>query len=179
MKTRISVVTGPESSGKTTLAGQLADHFGIPLVNEVSRDYLEQKCIPGMASYHYEKADLLEIASLQQHREQSLLQLAPPRLVCDTDLLVIMIWSEVRYGNCDPWIYRTFEANLNNPNYPRHYFLCHWDIPWEADPLRENPHDRDELFARYQRKLEHYALDYTLVQGNPATRLQLALNTRF
>ena len=41
MSTEILVITGPESSGKTTLAAQLADYWKTPIVAEASRGYLK------------------------------------------------------------------------------------------------------------------------------------------
>jgi len=100
----------------------------------------------------------------------------PEKIICDTDLLVIMIWSEVRYGHCDPWIYSTFENSIKKNNFSRHYYLCDSNIPWQADPLRENPHNRDELFDLYLQKLKEYELDYRIVKGEPRQRLQLVLD---
>ena len=98
----IVVLTGPESCGKTTLARQLADRWEVPLVNEAARDYLQNKD-------SYKESDLLEIAKLQNAMEQKKTVLPAEKLVCDTDLLVILIWSEFKYGSCDPWIRETLE----------------------------------------------------------------------
>jgi nicotinamide riboside kinase len=55
--------------------------------------------------------------------------------------------------------------------------LCDYKIPWEADPLRENPDNRDELFELYVKKIEEYELRYSLVEGEPQERLQQALHS--
>jgi nicotinamide riboside kinase len=170
MSTEILVITGPESSGKTTLAVQLANYWKTPLVAEASRDYLKGKG-------SYQQPDLLEIAKQQHKQEQTVLSLLPERIICDTDLLVIMIWSEVKYGHCDPWIYSTFENSVKQQTLSRYYFLCDSNIPWKADPLRENPHNRDELFDLYLQKLKEYELDYRIVKGEPQERLQLVLDS--
>lgn len=168
MSTEILVVTGPESSGKTTLASQLADYWKTPLVHEVSRDYLKGK-------NSYQQHDLVEIAKQQHNQEQAALSHAPNKIVCDTDLLVIMIWSEVKYGRCDPWITATFENSIKQQASSRYYYLCDFNIPWQADPLRENPHNRDELFNLYLQKLIAYELAHSIVKGEPEVRLQQAL----
>lgn len=170
MRTEILVITGPESSGKTTLAIQLADHWKTPLVSEVSRDYLKEKD-------SYQQHDLVEIAKQQHKREQTVLSQLPEKIVCDTDLLVIMIWSEVKYGHCDPWIYSAFENSIKQQTSSRYYYLCDSNIPWQADPLRENPHNRDELFNLYLQKLKEYELDYRIVKGEPRKRLQQVLDS--
>ena len=168
MTSKIVVITGPESCGKTTLARQLSDRWRAPLVNEAARDYLQGKD-------SYEKSDLLEIAKLQYAMEQESAASSPEKLVCDTDLLVILVWSEIKYGSCDPWICETFENCFNQKSLTRHYILCDSKIPWQPDRLRENSHNRDELFAIYLKKLTDYKLSYSIVKGEPHERLQQAI----
>lgn len=165
------MLTGPESCGKTTLAGRLAGTLRAPLVPEVSRDYLHQK-ISRDGRFRYSEPDLLAIAS-QQHREEAqALAESPHLLVCDTDLLVLIVWSEVRFGQCHPWILDTFEGAVGARR--RHYLLCDWHVPWEPDPLREDPDSREELFALYEQKLAFYGLDYTVMTGDVPARLAAA-----
>lgn len=173
MNSRIIMATGCESSGKTTLAYDLSQALALPLVPEIARDYLigRMEAEPG---FRYQREDVLEIARRQHALEQCMLEDSPEGIVCDTGLLVPLVWSEVRYGDCDPWIRETvLEQVRQGP--PRHYFLCDWRIPWEPDPLRENPHDRDALFARYEEKLQAYGMHYTLVSGSRSERLEQAL----
>lgn len=167
--TRFLVTTGPESSGKTTLARQLAASLAAPLIEEASRDYLNwfYQRYPGAA---YSESDLLAIAQLQYQREQHALQQKPSAIVCDTDLLVIIIWSEVKYGRVDRWIVDTFLASLQQT--PRLYLLCDPEIPWQFDPLREHPAERGMLFERYSAKLRQYGCEHLHVRGDEAIRLQ-------
>ena len=93
----------------------------------------------------------------------------PGPLICDTDLITIRIWSEEKYGRCDPWIVRQTEQ--------RHYdlwLLCRPDIPWEQDPLRENPLDRDRLFERYEELLRLLRKPYVIIAGDRDKRLKTA-----
>lgn len=165
MSTAIIVMTGPESSGKTTLATCLAGYYKAPLISEVARDYLAGK-------NSYEKSDLLEIAKLQHQEERQTFARFPKRIICDTDLLVVMIWSEVKYGCCDPWIYEAFEKGLHEQASTRYYCLCDSKIPWEEDQLRENSDNRQELFELYREKLQKYKVGYRVVEGSPQERLQ-------
>ena len=136
------VTTGPESSGKTTLAKALAGHYQVAWVSEYSRDYLNNLNRP------YREKDLLEIAIGQIKREDEAAKDKPNLLICDTSLVVIKIWSEYRYGHCHPWILEQIEHRPVNL-----YLLCTPDVPWEPDPQRENPNDRGELFQLYQNAL--------------------------
>ncbi len=136
------VLTGPESTGKTTLAKQLAGHFGTLWVPEFAREYLEKLNRP------YREDDLLEIAKGQVAAEEELTEKAKDLLFLDTSLEVIKIWSQVVFGRCHPVIQDQLKNRL-----PDLYLLCRPDLPWEPDPLRENPSDRDVLFDLYQCEL--------------------------
>ncbi len=136
------IITGPESTGKSTLSAQLANVFGVPWVPEFARDYIDQ------LNRAYQESDLLEIARGQIAREDEYAQQADQLLFYDTSLEVIKIWSEFRYQACHPWIleqYQKRKADL--------YLLCAPDLSWEEDPQRENPNDRDKLFEIYRQEL--------------------------
>jgi NadR type nicotinamide-nucleotide adenylyltransferase len=152
--------TGPESSGKTTLSIALADNFNARWIPEFARDYLEQ------LSGTYSQYDLDLIARGQLE----LLQKAENEAIvlCDTEMLVLKIWSEFKYGNCSPLIENAFKEQEFD-----HYFLCRPDIPWEDDPLREHPEQREQLFDLYHKYLIEYNLPFTIVEGDLANRLSI------
>ena len=96
----------------------------------------------------------------------------------DTDLITIKIWSEYKYGNCEKWILDTIEKQKTEK---RFYLLCTPDIPWEADPQRENPISRDELFEIYKTELKRFGHQYIVVKGSDRVKnllknLNLLLN---
>lgn len=157
-------VVGAESSGKTTLARDLALALGGAYVPEFARTFLEAR---GPA---YEQRDLLTIARGQAEAEDHASRTATGPVICDTDLITIRIWSEEKYGRCDPWILRQSEERPYD-----HWLLCAPDIPWEPDPLRENPHDRDRLFAIYERLLRDLSKPFTVVRGTPDERRDRAI----
>jgi nicotinamide riboside kinase len=166
--TQLLITTGPESCGKTTLASALSANLQVPLVSEAARAFLDQR-FQQHGHYRYDAADLTAIAQLQFQAEQQALASQPAQLVCDTDLLVVMLWSEVKYGAVDPAITDLFARSQATSK--RHYLLCDHQIPWHADPQRENPDDRAKLFQRYLHTLEQYQLSYQFVQGDIASRL--------
>ena len=149
------IVTGPESSGKTTLCNALAEHFNIPFTAEFAREFLNK--LDG----DYTQDDLLVIAKGQLQSEQLTTNNSQLSLH-DTDLITIKIWSEYKYENCDNWILEQIEKQKKEN---RFYLLCKPDIPWEADPLRETPNNRVELFEIYKKGLENLGLDYYVVEG--------------
>jgi NadR type nicotinamide-nucleotide adenylyltransferase len=154
------VVIGPESTGKTTLAKQLADHYQTTWVKEYAREFIEN------LDRDYTENDLLAIAKGQIRAEEALLAKARTVLVCDTDLIVVQIWSEVKYGRCDAWILEQIRVR----DYDL-YLLCGTDIPWEFDVQREHPTFRNELYAVYLETLKKYPKNYVELVGNKVTRL--------
>lgn len=147
-------IIGPESTGKSTLCLGLAKHFNDPFVPEYGRKYLEIK------GRNYQEADLLEITKGMLKMEDEKSSEAKRFLFCDTDLIMMKVWYEVKYGKCHPFVL----DKLSQKPYD-YYLLCSPDLPWEADPLRENPNIREELFERYQQELEAYGFDYSVISG--------------
>ena len=157
-------ITGPESTGKSMLAEQLATHYHTAWVPEYAREYLEKLGRP------YEEKDILLIAQGQLDREAIQLKKATNYLLCDTEMLVTKIWSEVKYHRCDPWILDALE----NHRYDL-YLLCDIDLPWQYDPLREHPFQRQFLFDLYFNELKNRKFPYALICGTGSNRLQSAL----
>lgn len=160
---RIAIV-GPECTGKTSLATQLASICKTTWVPEHARTFLETLGRP------YVTTDLLDIAKGQVQLEDDLALTADQLLICDTNLLVIKIWSEFKYNTCDLWIIE----NTLNRNYDL-YFLTDIDMPWEEDPQRENPEQREELFGLYKNALDNMHVNYEVLSGNEEERLSKAL----
>ena len=152
------IVIGPESSGKTTICKGLSDYYNIPFSEEYSRIYLN----PLQGNYTQE--DLLEIAKGQLKSNQE-------NQICDTDLITIKIWSEYKYGSCENWIVEQIEKQKTEK---RFYLLCKPDIPWEADPLRESPANRVELFKIYKGELEKLHHNYFIVEGEERIKNSIA-----
>ncbi|MBK9146472.1 MAG: ATP-binding protein [Flavobacteriales bacterium] len=161
--TKIAIV-GPESSGKSTLAQELMLRARAWYVSESAREYIDGLDRP------YEEADLLEIARAQASNEEMVSTEFKGLMVCDTDLITIRIWSEEKFGRCHPWILEQSEKRQYD-----HWLLCKPDIPWEPDPQRENPYDRDRLFEKYKALLDWLEKPYTIISGSRNARVKTAL----
>ena len=137
------VVTGPESSGKTTLAQDLVQELDGLLVPEYSRIYLEQ------SGLRYGKDDLELIAAGQRGLEHRALRSATRPIVSDTGLEVLEVWSLERFNCVHPEITKWRDCQVGL------YLLCRPDLPWEEDPLRTLPEleDRLALEAKYRAHL--------------------------
>lgn len=161
------VITGPESTGKTTLCHALAEYFKVKWVEEYARQYIDQLNRP------YEMQDLIEIAKGQLFLEKKLEKEIADKdifLFCDTDLITIKIWMEYKYGLSSIWL-----ANQIREQAYHCYLLCDTNIPWEYDPQRENPNDRVALFELYKRELELWNKNYFIINGGRAERLEQAV----
>ena len=157
-------ITGPESTGKSQLAEELAGYYNTVFVPEYARGYIDRLDRP------YNRKDILEIAKGQIREEVLMDQQATRMLFYDTELIVTKIWSEVKYGICDPWILEKIEEN----NYDL-FLLCNIDLPWEEDPQREHPHMREKLFSLYLDELTERGFLFKVVSGIGRERLANAI----
>ena len=159
---------GPESTGKTTLAQQLAAHFGANWVAEYAREYLQNKwdatqeiCAP---------EDLLPIAMGQVALENEALKTATDFVFCDTTLLVTKVYSEMYYQFCDP----SLDKAARKHKYDL-FFLTDVDVPWEADDLRDRPQERETALAQFEAALLANQKPYLRLSGNKEERLATAI----
>ncbi len=210
------VVTGPESSGKTTLAAALAAELDTGYVPEFARTYLAHLGRP------YECNDLKTIHLGQlawevwYARRLNASPFAPHSslpLICDTDWTVIHVWEQYKFGDRslgefevrsskfevrdaadDSPEFSNFQLPIfapqtparsqtsnfkpqtsNSPELQTFYLLCSPDIPWQPDPLREHPDEREVLFEMYENLLRGIHARYIIVRGTPIQRLEIAL----
>ena len=159
-------ILGPESSGKSTLAAELADHFHTSYAKEIAREYLDQQ------KGEYILEDLLKMARMQLEEEETKEQLANGFLFCDTNLLNFLIWSEVKFGRVDEQL-----KELWNPLSYQLTLLCYPDLPYEEDALREHPLEADQLhlFHLHEEYLKSSNSNYVVIKGIGKERLQNAI----
>ena len=150
-------ITGPESSGKSTLYQYLKRELKVVGVAEYAREYLEEKG----GDYTFEDLKIIsntQLSLCQSERIEGL-------LLCDTGALVLKIWAEERFQKTIEIVERELKKNTDDL-----YLLCKPDIPWEEDPLRENPEDRERLFEKYLNYLKEYKLNYRIISGGEEER---------
>ena len=156
-------ITGPESTGKSTLSRLLAEHYATTWAPEYARQYLEEN------GSSYTLHDLEEIARGQLDAEAAAVAIAHEVVFFDTDLLVIKIWAEDAFGQCPAWI----RSYLEQQRYDL-VLLPGIDLPWEFDPLREHPHRRQYFYALYLHELQAMGANYVEISGTSNQRFEQA-----
>ena len=162
------VILGPESTGKSTLAHQLAEHYKTAWCPEFAREYLLQ------LGRQYTFDDLLKIAHGQIELEDTMETLANNGIyIIDTDMYVMKVWCEVAFNNCHTWVLKQIVKRRYDL-----YLLCNTDLPWVQDGLREYPDEamRQKLFKMYQDVLVNSGTPWAIVSGQHHERLQTAIH---
>jgi len=162
------VVTGSESSGKSTLAADLARHFGTAWVPEYARRYLDEKL--ATTGQQLDASDVEPIARGQILAEDRAAIHAKRLLVLDTDLVSTTVYARHYYGTCPEWIERAARDRVADL-----YLLCDIDVPWVADPARDLPHMREHMHALFVGALESLGARYTVIGGSWAERRAAAI----
>lgn len=161
---RVGII-GPESTGKSCLAESLSKYYKSEWVAEYARTYV------GALNRAYTYEDVEAIAHWQIERESELLA-HPPKaefVFFDTELIITKVWFLHVYGKCPAFV----DAYLHA--YPMDfYLLCAPDLPWEPDPLRENPSIRDYLFAWYEKEIVTLQAPYAVICGKGDERMRNA-----
>ena len=180
------VVIGPESTGKSSLCEQLANHYKTEWVKEYAREYL----LANGTEYSYD--NLLEIAKGQFALEKAAIQLVenkikistennttsaandlPEIVLIDTNMYVLKVWCEFVFEKCHPWILNQIVENSYDL-----YLLCDIDLPWVKDELREYPEVgiREKLYHHYKDLLINQSTPWVNISGNYQQRVEIAVN---
>jgi len=153
------VVIGPECTGKSDLSKYLADYFKTVWVEEYARAYLNRLTLP------YEKVDLTKIAHGQARMEDEWMIDANKVLICDTNTLVVKVWSEFKFGDCDKEVLRLLDERKYDL-----YLLTYIDVPWEDDPQREHPDKREFFWNIFKTELEKRKANFVDIRGERGER---------
>lgn len=159
------VVIGPESTGKTTLCEALAKHYHGFWIPEYARSYVEKLNRP----YTYD--DVIHIAQKQIDLEETINFKKDDYLFIDTDLIITKVWLLHVFKKYPQWL-----DDYLKKAYRKSYFLCSPDLPWEFDPVRENPNLRDYFFNWYEREIVNYGYKYFIINGKNEQRIINAIN---
>jgi NadR type nicotinamide-nucleotide adenylyltransferase len=156
-------IFGPESTGKSTLAKELATHFHTVWVPEYARFLIEAKkeIVP---------EDMLTIAKGQIALENALAKDANRILFCDTDPLATTIWSKWLFQKCDPEVIQLAQQQQYDL-----YLLTYPDLEWKEDNVRYFPDIEKEFFDDCKKVLDHQKKNYAIIKGAGSKRIETAL----
>jgi len=158
------VITGAESTGKSTLAMALSDYYAEPCSGEFVRSYVDSH------QRELNQSDLEPIATGQLALEDAGLGQAQRLIFHDTNILSSIIYAQVYFDTAIDWVNDRFLER----DYTL-YLLCMPDIPWQADEgQRESPAARDDLHQRFKHQLEQRRLPYVENHGSKQARISQA-----
>lgn len=161
---KIVVITGAESTGKSELTQRLAVHFHAPHIPEYARAYVENLD----RNYNYD--DVERIARIQVSQLHDLISQNPPLILVDTWLIITRVWFEEVFGRTPGWLHEEIKRTRIDL-----FLLCDTDLPWIPDPVRENGGERRQyLQNRYIELIRNYGFRYSVVAGNGEDRFRNA-----
>lgn len=149
------VFTGPENSGKTTLARAFGAELGAPCTPEAARLVAE-----AMAPVPLSAATVEPIARLTMRLHDDAMATLPALIVHDTDLVSTVVYARHYYGDCPDWIVDEARRRLADL-----YLLCLPDLPWVADGVRDRPAAREQLLAEFRAALQDVGASVVEIGG--------------
>jgi NadR type nicotinamide-nucleotide adenylyltransferase len=161
------VLIGSESTGKTTLARQLAGHYDVEWIPEYVREYADRK--QGTLEYE-DHAPIAhgQIALEDEYRVRAA-ERGSPLLLQDTDLLSTVVYCGHYYGRCPIWL-----ADAARARRPALYLLLDIDLPWTPDPVRDRGHLREEMQSLFREAVERSGVPFVVVSGSADERFAVA-----
>ncbi len=158
------VLTGSESTGKTTLAHRLAAHYG----TSVSREFVREYALQRGNELGFE--DHGPIARGQMAAEDEAVAAARRVAFIDTDLVSTVVYCEHYFGRCPAWIVDAARARAADL-----YLLMNIDVPWVADPARDRGDRRPEMHALFRDRLAAFQLPFVEISGGWEQRFAAAV----
>jgi NadR type nicotinamide-nucleotide adenylyltransferase len=149
---------GPESTGKSRLAAELAERFATLVMPEYGRAF----------DVHYKHArdwtaeDFVRLAETHAAMRQAMAGRAGPLLVEDTDAVQTAVWSQHLVGT----VAHDLEA-IERASPADHYLLLAPDVAWVQDGVRYAGSDavRRFFFEDAERRLQRLGVRYDVIAG--------------
>ncbi|CAN5410309.1 nicotinamide-nucleotide adenylyltransferase [soil metagenome] len=158
------VLTGPESTGKTTLSQNLAEHYHTNWVEEYGRVHFDK--VNGKLL----REDFLIIAGTQAIKEDEAVRVSNKLLFCDTDQIVTQIFGELYLNES---IQEIIEESKKR-TYAL-FLLLDVDVPWVDDGTRDFPMLRKKHFERLRLELQNRGLPFVIISGDYEDRMKRAV----
>lgn len=157
-------IVGPESTGKSTMSAYLAEAFDTVWVPEYARAYCEALTAPPTIE------DEVNMFHGQLALEEEYLPKANSILICDTTFITVKIWSDAFFG---------YTPQVVLDELPKHkydlYLLLNIDLPWQDDPLRDFPTQREHFMQVWHDELKALGANYVTISGTGQERYDSAV----
>ena len=154
------VITGPESTGKTTMAEFLSKEFNTIFIPEYARKYIQAR------NNKYDYNDVLNITKHQIKELTKKYNNANKFVFFDTGLIITKIWF-IEVFNKVPELLENALRSIKIDC----LLLCYPDIEWIPDDVRVNKGEkRNDLFLKYRQELENYNFKYKIIKGEGKKR---------
>jgi nicotinamide riboside kinase len=166
---RVIAIVGAESTGKTTLAGELQaalqrDGRSVALVGEYLREFCGRQARTPRVD---EQAGIAQ----EQTRRIAAATATHDIVIADTTALMIAVYSEQVFGDRS-----LYDSAIEAQRRCALTLLTALDIPWQADGLqRDGPQVREPVTALVRAALARGGLGYSVVAGTGPARLSHAL----
>jgi len=174
--TKRIVICGAESTGKTTLAQQLAEHFGALWVPEYGREYAAKKYresgVARVEDMVWQSEEFAVIAERQLAMEEEAARTGAPILFCDTDPLSTLIWHERYLGSHSAAV----ESVVARSRHHLWLLTHHDDVPFEQDGSRDGELIRAWMTRRFEEELHRRGLPFVSIRGGLVDRTALAIH---
>ncbi|MGC4758718.1 AAA family ATPase [Micromonospora trifolii] len=171
------VVVGAESTGTTTMAAALAEHYGTSWVPEYGRELTARKLArlrertPEATVFDvvWDRDDFRAVVREQQAAEDAAARTSGPLLVCDTDARATAVWEERYLGSASEEVRAAARR-------PALYLLTdHRGVPFADDGLRDGEHLRAWMTERFRAELAGCGVPVVELTGSHADRLARAV----
>ena len=162
---KIIVITGAESTGKSTLSEALALHYNVPFIPEIAREHVEKLD----RKYNYQDVENIarnQIKALNNYKNSDY-----PYIFVDTWLIITKIWFEKVFKKMPEWLEKEIHENKIDL-----FLICDIDLPWIFDRVRENGGEqRTILHNNYIEEIKKLKTKFDIITGEKETRFQNAL----
>ena len=155
---------GSESTGKSTMAKMLAEHYKTDWVPEMARDYLGDRICT--------LEDFPPIAYLQTAEVLRKTLTANKILICDSDLIITELYARIYFNDCPQQV-----IDLQQVIQYDLYLFFEIDVPWVADGVRDlgDPEVRTRMRDLFKNALIERHIPFVTISGNWAERKSKAV----
>jgi NadR type nicotinamide-nucleotide adenylyltransferase len=163
------VIVGAESTGTTTLARALAEHYQTTWAPEYGRLYSEGKW-SGAKRETWSSEEFVHIARMQNQLENAMAEISNGLLISDTNAWATGLWHERYLGSRNDQVEAIAKECVADL-----YIVTGDEIPFVQDGYRDGEHIRHQMQQRFIGRLKEESKQYIVVSGSVEERLSASI----